>query len=92
MRDRIRCACQSCTIRNLMGPAVIITVGLLFLLQEFNDGRFNFGDTWPIILLVVGAIRLASSLAPRDGHVVGPLSPVPPGTGVPPTPPASQGL
>src|SRR6266852_5547774 len=27
MSDRIRCACRRCTIRGLMGPAVIITNG-----------------------------------------------------------------
>ena|ERR1700676_188466 len=97
MRDRIRCSCQSCVIRNLMGPAVIITVGLLFLLQEFHGGRFDFGNTWPVILLVVGAIRLASSLAPTDGHISNSAAPLPPPpgpgatTGAPQNPASGQG-
>jgi len=38
MSDRIRCACSRCTIRGLMGPAVIITVGVLFLLDQMRGG------------------------------------------------------
>jgi hypothetical protein len=64
-----RCGCPRCTIRNLMGPAVVITVGVLFLLQEVRGGAFDFGNTWPFILLVIGGILLASSVAPMSGHI-----------------------
>lgn len=94
MRDRIRCSCQSCTIRHLMGPAIVITLGLLFLLQELQGGRFDFSNTWPILLLVIGAVRLASAVAPMEGHIYPAAVPVPPppGPGTPPTPSAGQGL
>lgn len=52
-----------------MGPAVIVTIGVLFLLQQSRGGYFEFGNTYPVILVVIGAILLASSLAPMDGHV-----------------------
>ena len=68
MSDRIRCSCRRCTIRSLMGPAVVITVGMLFLLEQTRSG-FSFGQAWPIILVVIGAISLASALAPMDGHI-----------------------
>jgi hypothetical protein len=90
MSDRIRCNCRRCTIRSLMGPAVVITVGVLFLLQETRSG-FSFGQTFPVILIVIGIISLASSLAPTDGHIssVPVVQPVPPaGTPVPPANPA----
>jgi hypothetical protein len=90
MSDRIRCHCRRCTIRSLMGPAVIITVGVLFLLQETRSG-FSFGQTFPVILIVVGIISLASSLAPTDGHIssVPAVLPGPPaGAPVPPANPA----
>ncbi|HXM97910.1 MAG TPA: DUF5668 domain-containing protein [Candidatus Dormibacteraeota bacterium] len=94
MRDRIRCTCQSCTIRHLMGPAVLITVGVLFLLQELHSGRFDFNNTWPVILVVIGAIRLASSMAPMEGHVYSSPAPVAgppaPGASAPPSP--GQGI
>jgi Domain of unknown function (DUF5668) len=89
MSNSIRCGCQRCTIRGMMGPAILITIGLLFLLSELRGGYFDFGNTWPVILLVIGAVSLASALAPMDGHIYGPLPPAPPvATGT--VPPPSQ--
>jgi hypothetical protein len=85
MSNSIRCSCSRCTIRGLMGPAILITIGLLFLLQEMRGGYFDFGNTFPIILIVIGVISLASSLAPMDGHITGPVPPAAPGT-IPPPP------
>src|SRR5882672_1923508 len=80
MSNRIRCACRRCTIRSLMGPAVIITVGLLFLLDQMRGGFLSFSNTFPMILIVIGVVSLASALAPMDGHVDGSFPPVaPPG-------------
>lgn len=84
MSDRVRCNCRRCLIRSLMGPAVIITVGVLFLLDQVRGGYFSFGNTFPVILIVIGAISLASNLAPADGHISGPVPPAPPGTAPPP--------
>lgn len=92
MSDRVRCHCQRCTIRSLMGPAVIITIGVLFLLDQMRGGYLSFGNTFPVILIVIGAISLASALAPTDGHISGTVSPTPPGTTPPPQNPyAGQG-
>jgi Domain of unknown function (DUF5668) len=94
MSDRIRCTCRRCTIRSLMGPAVVITVGVLFLLEQTRSG-FSFGQMWPIILVVIGVISLASALAPMDGHISSsvPVAPQPgtmPAQPMPPqTPPES---
>jgi cell wall-active antibiotic response 4TMS protein YvqF len=80
MSDRIRCGCRRCTIRGLMWPAIIITIGLLFLLSEMHRGNFDLGNTYPVILIVIGAISLAAALAPMDGHIDGRGLPgVPPG-------------
>jgi hypothetical protein len=66
---------------------VIITIGVLFLLQETRGGYFDFSRTFPVILVVIGAILLASSLAPMDGHISsGPTPPSVPG----PTPGSPQ--
>lgn len=73
MSDRIRCACSQCTIRGLMGPAVIITIGVLFLLDQLRGGDFSFGRTYPVILIVLGIISLAAAAAPTEGHVSGPV-------------------
>jgi hypothetical protein len=64
--------------RRLMGPAIITTIGILFLLSELRVAYFD--RTWPIILLVIGGVKLLQSSAIG----VGPSNP--PGPGVGPTP------
>ena len=74
-----------------MGPAIIITIGLLFLLSEMRGGDFDFSNTYPVILIVIGAISLAAALAPTDGHVFSSVAPPPPPASgsTPPQAPAS---
>jgi hypothetical protein len=89
MSNRIRCTCQRCSIRGLMGPVVVVTIGVLFLLQEMRGGYFDFGNTYPVILIVIGLISLTSAMASSEGHVsqVAAAPPaVPPAPGVPPSP------
>ncbi len=100
MAAQLKCHCQSCTIRGLVGPAVVMTLGVLWLLHEMHGGRFYFGSTWPVLLIVIGLLHLASSMASRDGHIEStpplgtpPGTPPPPapGAGTPQTPFSSQG-
>jgi hypothetical protein len=99
MAAQSKCHCQSCTIRGLVGPAVVITLGVLWLLNEVHGGRFYFGSTWPILLIVIGVLHLASSMASHEGHVdatplgTPPAPPAPPtsGASTPQTPYSSQG-
>ncbi len=88
MSNRIRCTCRRCTIRSLMGPAIIITVGVLFLLSEMRGGYFDFSNTFPVILIVIGAVSLTSALASAEGHNSGSVPANAPGST--PTPPPSQ--
>jgi hypothetical protein len=82
-----------------MGPAIVITIGVLFLLGEMRGGFFDFGNTYPVILIVIGAISLAAALAPMEGHIEGgaPSVPAPTATapgstpGALPPPSAGQG-
>ena len=92
MSDRIRCRCARCTIRGLMGPAVVITIGVLFLLQETHGGSLGFDNTYPLILVVIGAILLASSVASGEGHIseVASRPPAPPAPSSSSTPPQSS--
>lgn len=60
------CRCAHCRIRGLMGPLMIITVGVLFLIAEYS--RYSFGDLWPVLLIVAGIVLTAQSLASKDGH------------------------
>jgi len=82
-----RCKCARCSIRSLMGPVVVTTIGILFLLSELGSGYFHVGHTYPVIFMVIGVILLASAMAPMDGHVEFPGAP-PPVSPVPPAAPA----
>jgi hypothetical protein len=68
-----------------MGPAILITIGLLFLLDQMRGDFFSFSNTWPIILLVIGVIQLAAALSSSEGHLFGPVPPGSAGT-MPPAP------
>lgn len=65
--NRIRCTCAHCRLRSLMGPLIIVTVGVLFLIAQFS--RYSFGDLWPVLLIVIGAVLVAQQLASKQGHI-----------------------
>ena len=54
--------------RGLIGGLVLITLGILFLIDEFVK-TVNFGDLWPILLVVIGIGLLISSVSnKREQH------------------------
>ena len=67
MVDGTKCTCQRCSRRGLMGPAMLITIGTLFLLQQLHVASFN--HLWPVILLVIGVIKLLQETASTEGHI-----------------------
>jgi hypothetical protein len=50
-----------------MGPAVLVTLGLLFLLANLSE--YPFQRTWPILLIVIGAIKVARYAMPEREHI-----------------------
>ena len=96
------CQCARCRTRRIMGPTIVFTIGVLFLLQNLNAGHLGFHRTWPVILLVVGAIKLLQGSASVEGHIPfkgfgakspvagGPIPPEPPTPPVPPVPPTGE--
>ena len=81
------CVCAHCRARGFMGPAILVTLGALFLLEAVHV--VGFGRTWPVLLLVIGLVKVLQSNAPTTGHMEPPPPPVggaqaPP----PPQPPA----
>ena len=48
---------------SLLGPVFLITLGLLFLFDEFVPG-WNIGRTWPVLLVTVGVLKLIDSSRP----------------------------
>jgi hypothetical protein len=92
------CQCARCRTRRIMGPAMLVTIGLLFLLENVHAA--NFDRTWPVILLVVGGVKLLQGNASIEGHVPslargasaagGPIPPTPPVPPIPPVPPTGE--
>jgi hypothetical protein len=84
--SRVLCQCERCRTRRLMAPAMLVTLGVLFLLDSVS--RVGFGRTWPAILLVIGVVKLIQSNASHTGHV----GSLPPGSSsYPPTVPPPPG-
>ncbi|HWY21301.1 MAG TPA: DUF5668 domain-containing protein [Candidatus Acidoferrum sp.] len=79
------CGCGRCSTRWLMGPAMVVTTGILLLLNSTD--KADLGRTWPAWILVIGVVKLVQSSASSTGHV-GPLPPGPP-SAAPPSPPPS---
>ena len=97
---RPECMCERCRTRKLMGPVLLVTLGVIFLLDSTTN--VDFWKTWPAILLAIGVVKLMQSNASWSGHVgslptgVYPPPPPPPPTAYsgmsssePPTPPQS---
>jgi len=94
------CPCQRCRAQCMMGPAVLVTIGVIGLLDSFHEVGF-FGYVGGI-LLVVGGIKLLQGTSSMEGHIPGlgncatpaggPLPPtsVPPTPPIPPVPPTSE--
>jgi len=91
------CSCGRCRAHGLMGPAVLITIGVLFLLDQTRHVYWmDFSFTWPALLIVIGLIKLMEHGASVAGHIPreynatlppNPGQPIPPGTpGYPPQP------
>ncbi len=68
-RRGIRCGCERCGRRGLMGPVVLITIGLIFMADQFL-WRVNFGDLWPLILIVIGVMKLMEQSSSTEGNSV----------------------
>ncbi len=80
------CPCDRCRAHGLMAPAVLVTLGVLFLFQQMGRHYMDFERTWPILLIVIGAVILARRNASMEGHVSPYVTQVPPNVYTPYTP------
>jgi hypothetical protein len=79
------CSCARCRCSGYMGPAVLITLGVLFLIDQVSPVGFH--QTWPILLIVIGVVKVMQWNSPSSGHVEpGYIGPPPPVSTVPPPP------
>ena len=64
------CACGRCRAHGFMGPAVLITLGVLFLLDQITHVSWlEFSSTWPAFLIVIGLVMFLEHNASPAGHV-----------------------
>lgn len=42
----------------MVGPIVLIVLGVLFLLNNLYPGFFRFNRMWPVILIVIGIAKI----------------------------------
>lgn len=50
---------------NLTGGLILITLGVLFLIDKFVP-QVNFGDLWPVILIVIGITILMRNFPKKN--------------------------
>ncbi len=76
-RSNRNCGCLRCRCRGIMGAVVLMTVGVLFLLENFHVSNLDFEHTWPLILIAIGGVLMLQRSASTEGHVQ-PFSGAPP--------------
>jgi hypothetical protein len=72
-------------VQAVRGPLMLITIGVLFAFDRFTD--FRFSQTWPVVLIVAGILRLAGGPRRRYRGYPNPPAPPPPGAGFQNQPP-----
>lgn len=63
-----KCGCKRCRTGGVMGPVVLITLGVLFMVQKMEWG-YDFGELWPVLIIVIGLVKVAEAMASTEGHV-----------------------
>jgi hypothetical protein len=66
-------------LRAIRGPVLLITLGVLFALNNFTSYRFS--ETWPVLIIVLGLFSLlgrASNVPPYQNPPQPPPGPRPP--------------
>lgn len=67
MSNGTKCRCPRCTVGGLMAPVVLITLGVLFLIGRMGFD-YGFKELWPVLLVVIGLVKLAEAMASTEGH------------------------
>ena len=63
-------------INAIRGPVTMITVGVLFAIDKFSS--YHFGETWPVLLIVIGAMQLLGGRRRRPDFYPPPAASAPP--------------
>lgn len=79
MKNRF-CPCLRCKMNDSLGPAVLVTLGTMLLLDNLTN-FVRFSSVIAMLLIVIGGVKLLQSSASTEGHRqpgVVPASAVPP--------------
>lgn len=86
LRDERRAARRQCDslAHAVRGPVTLITLGVLFALNNFKD--IGFDKTWPVLLIVFGLFTLVgrSTASATPDAYAGAAPPAPPAYNQPP--------
>lgn len=63
-------------VQAIRGPVVLITLGLLFAASQ--AGMAPFSRTWPLLLIVIGVMKLLERMVAPPGPPVPPPQQFPP--------------
>jgi len=74
VRRSTLCPCVRCQTGRMTGPVVLLTLGVLFLLDQWTD--INFNRTFPALLIAIGAVKLLQAAGSTEGHIEPPPPPV----------------
>lgn len=52
-------------VRAIRGPIILITLGVLFAID--HSGLLSFSRTWPVLVIVIGLMKLLERAAESQG-------------------------
>jgi hypothetical protein len=55
----------------MMGPLILIVLGVLFLMSNLFPGSFSFHRLWPVILIVIGVVKIVESIQKKSSGPAG---------------------
>lgn len=64
-------------VQAIRGPILLITIGVLFALEQ--AGVIGFTRTWPLIIIVIGVMKLFERLVAPPPAMSPPMMPPPMG-------------
>jgi hypothetical protein len=56
-------------LRAIRGPVLLITLGTLFAIDHF--GQYSIWRTWPVLIIVLGLLKLVEFAGSRAGNSTG---------------------
>jgi len=60
------CPCARCKANDLMWPLIMLTIGILLLLDVLDVRGFHY--MYPLLFIVIGGVLLMRSSASMEGH------------------------